>query len=324
MRRTRVIRLVAMTAAAGLALSACGLGGGSDTATDVEAGSLDPKALEGANFTVGSKDFTEQLVLGQITILALRAGGATVSDKTNIQGTVNTRKALESGEIDMYWEYTGTGWITHLGKTTPIPDSDKQYAATKKADEAQNGITWLQAAPFNNTYAIALSEENAKKLGTKTLSDYAKLAKSDPSKASTCIESEFASRDDGFPGVEKTYGFDLPTSETKNVDTGVVYTQVDKGSTCVFGEVFTTDGRIQALGLQTLTDDKNFFPIYEPAVTLKESTLQENPELKNFFAPIAQALTTDAMRQLNAKVDVKGEDPADVAEEWLKKEGFIK
>lgn len=324
MSRSGTMRLAAALAAAGLALSACGLSGGTKSTKDVEAGSIDPNALKGASFTVGSKDFSEQRILGYITILALQAAGADVTDKTNIQGSANTRKALESGDIDMYWEYTGTAWITYLGETKPVPDADQQYAAVKKADAQKNGLTWLQTAPFNNTYAIALSKENASKLGVETISDYAELVNSDPAKATTCIESEFASRDDGYPGLEKAYGFDLPAKYTRNVDTGVVYTQIDKGDTCVFGEAFDTDGRLQALDLVTLTDDKSFFPIYEPAVTLKESTLQENPKLKNFFAPIAAKLDTDTMRQLNARMDVKGEDPEDIAEDWLKQEGFIK
>jgi osmoprotectant transport system substrate-binding protein len=324
MRLPRTTRLAATVAAAGLTLSACGLSSGSDSTGDVEAGSIDSSALEGAELTVGSKDFTEQLVLGKITVLALKAAGADVTDSTNIQGSVNTRKSLTSGEIDLYWEYTGTGWITYLGETKPIANNDAQYEATRKADLEQNGIEWLEPAPFNNTYALATTNEYAKETGIETLSDYAEVAKKNPDDASLCLESEFASRDDGWPGVEKTYGFDLPNKQEKNVDTGVVYKQVDKGDTCKFGEVFTTDGRIQSLGLTTLEDDKGFFPIYEPAVTLKKETLKQNPEIREVFGPIAKALDTETMRKLNAEVDVKGEDPDDVAEQWLKKEGFIK
>ncbi|MGH8868746.1 MAG: glycine betaine ABC transporter substrate-binding protein [Actinomycetes bacterium] len=324
MRRTRTTRLAAVIAAAGLSLSACGLSTGSDTTGDVEAGSIDSSALEDTELTVGSKDFTEQLVLGKITVIALKAAGADVTDRTNIQGSVNTRKSLTSGEIDLYWEYTGTGWITYLGETQPIPDDEKQYEATANADLKKNGIKWLDPAPFNNTYALALAEEKAQELGVETLSDYAALAKKDPDQASLCLESEFASRDDGFPGVEKTYGFQLPNSNKKNVDTGVVYTETDKGKTCTFGEVFTTDGRIQSLGLKTLEDDKGFFPIYEPSVTLKKETLAENPKIADVMNPIAAKLDTDTMRELNAQVDVKGKTPDDVAEAWMKKEGFIK
>lgn len=320
----RTTRLAATAAAAGLALSACGLSSGSDTTGDVEAGSIDSSTLEGAELTVGSKDFTEQLVLGKISVLALKAAGADVTDSTNIQGTVNTRKSLASGEIDLYWEYTGTGWITHLGETKPIADSTEQFKATREADLEENGIEWLQPAPFNNTYALATTNEYAKETGVETLSDYAEMAKKNPSEASLCLESEFASRDDGWPGVEKTYGFDLPNNQEKNVDTGVVYKQVDKGQTCKFGEVFDTDGRIQALGLTTLEDDKGFFPVYEPAVTLKQETLKENPQIREVFEPIAAKLDTETMRELNGQVDVDGEDPADVAEQWLKDEGFIK
>jgi len=321
----RVTRLVAAAAAVGLAASACGLSSSNSSSSgDVKAGSIDSKALDGQSYTVGSKEFTESILLGKITADALNAAGAKVTDKTNIQGTTNTRKALTSGQIDMYWEYTGTGWITILGKTQPIPDSTKQYQAVKKLDEQKNSITWLKPAPFNNTYAIAVAQETAKKLGVSTLSDYAALAKKDPSKASICVNSEFSNRDDGLPGMEKAYGFTLPKQDVKLVETNVVYTQVDKGSTCTFGEVFDTDGRIQHLGLTTLKDDKHFFPIYEPAITMKTKTYDENKKIADVMDPIAAKLSTATMRKLNARVDVQGEDADAVAKSWLKQQGFIK
>src|SRR5690606_38820574 len=109
------------------------------------------------------------------------------------------RKALESGSIDLYWEYTGTAWINYLKETTPLKDSKEQYDAVVKADKAKNKIAWLDPAPFNNTYGIAASKETADKYKTKTISDYAKLVKSNPTAASMCVASEFAGRDDGLP-----------------------------------------------------------------------------------------------------------------------------
>ncbi|MDN5767476.1 MAG: glycine betaine ABC transporter substrate-binding protein [Humibacillus sp.] len=314
---------VAGALALGLALSSCAISDDQGTGTDLAGGSIKSDLLKGDSFTVGSKDFDEQLLLGQITLVALKAAGASTTDKTNIQGTSNTRAALVKGDIDMYWDYTGTGWITFLKNTKPIPDSQKQYEAVKKEDLAKNKIAWLDPAPANNTYAIAAKQPTIDKYKTKTLSDYAALAKKDPQAASICVESEFKSRDDGFPGVEKTYGFTLPDNQEKLLDTAVVYTTLNKGGTCNFGEVFETDGRVSGLNLVLLKDDKSFFPIYNPALTMQEATAEKYPELADLFKPIAAKLTTEELSSLNKKVSVDGEKPNAVATEWLKSNGFI-
>lgn len=319
----RVFAPVAGALALGLALSSCAISSDKGGGADLAGGSIKADLLKGDTLSVGSKDFDEQLVLGQITLVALKAAGATANDKTNIQGTSNTRAALVKGDIDMYWDYTGTGWITFLKHTKPIPDSKQQYDAVKKEDLSKNKIAWLSLAPANNTYALAAKQETLDKYKLKNLSDYAALAKKDPSAASLCVESEFKSRDDGFPGVEKTYDFMLPDAQEKLLDTAVVYTTLNKGGTCNFGEVFTTDGRVAGLGLKVLEDDKSFFPIYNPALTVKEATATKYPKLEELFNPIAEKLTTDALAKMNAKVSVDGEKPNAVATAWLKDNGFI-
>jgi len=284
--------------------------------------SPDEVSLDGAKFVVGSKDFSEQIILAYITMGVLEYYGAETEDKSNIVGSVNTRTALTSGEIDMYWEYTGTGWITYLQETTPIPDPVEQYEAVAERDLEENGIVWLDPAPFNNTYAMAIRREKGEELGVTKLSDLSALAESDPDEVTFCIESEFSTRDDGMPGMLAAYEIDIPEKNIIMMDTGIIYTETDKG-TCNFGEVFATDGRIAALDLVVLEDDKNFFPVYNPALTLRAETLEEYPVLADLFAPIAAALTNEEMQALNALVDVDGEDPEDVAMEWLVAMGFI-
>lgn len=282
--------------------------------------SRDEVSLAGANFKVGSKDFSEQIILAYITMDILESYGATTEDLSNIVGSANTRAALVSGEIDMYWEYTGTGWITHLQQTTPIPDPQEQFEAVKAMDVEENGIAWLDPAPFNNTYAFATPRATAEALGIDSLSDIPTL----PVEQQTfCIESEFSTRDDGFPGMIAAYGIDVPKENVFMLDTGVIYTQTAAGNTCTFGEVFATDGRIAALDLVVLADDLNFFPVYQPAVTMRQETLDAYPVLADIFAPIAAALSNEAMQALNAAVDVDGEDPHDVATQWLIEQGFI-
>lgn len=323
--RDRRVLPAALLALVGVGVSGCAIS--KDSAGDVKSGSgsiQQVAALKGAKVTVGSKDFDEQLLLGQVAIVALQAAGATPVDKTNIQGSNNTRLALTGGEIDLYWEYTGTGWISYLKKTKPIADSQKQYDAVAKADVA-NGVTWWDRAPANNTYALAQTQATLKKYGVTSLSDYAALVKKDPAAASICVESEFGSRDDGFPGVEKTYGFKLPNASIHVLDTAVVYTELNKASgACNFGEVFTTDGRVASLKLNVIKDDKQFFPIYNPALAVRSQIATKYPSLEALFKPIAAKLTTETLTALNKEVSVDGKKPRTVAETWMRSEGFIK
>jgi len=282
-------------------------------------------ALEGASLTVGSKEFTEQKILGQITVLALENAGADVDDQTGLAGSVAARKALLSGDIDMYWEYTGTGWITHLKETEPIPDSAEQYQAVAERDLQENKIRWLEPAPANNTYAFAVKSESYEKLGVKKMSDFKTLVEQRPNDASVCVGEEFTSRDDGLPGVQKTYDFEF-TKVTK-IDEGLIYTETDKGADgggkCNFGEVFITDGRIKANDLKIIEDDKSFFPKYNPSLTVRDDVLQKYPQIEEVFKPIAAKLDDATLQTLNAQVDVEGLTEDEVAEEWLKDQGFI-
>jgi osmoprotectant transport system substrate-binding protein len=317
----RVLRAALAGAAAvavAAALAACGT-----SSSQAAQGSLGQE-LKGAHFTVGSKDFSESIILGQITMQLLTAHGATVTDKTNIKGSTNTRTALTSSNIDMYWEYTGTGWVTYLKHTTPIPDPQQQYDAVAKEDLSTNKIVWGAPAPLNNTYAFAIRKEKATELGVKSLSDLQQLVQSKPDQATFCIESEFSTRDDGWPGLQKAYGLSVPKNNVKLLDTGVIYSETKKGQTCNFGEVFATDGRIASLGLTVLTDDKKFFPVYNAALTMRQDTDTRYPDIRKIIDPVAAKLTNEVMQQLNAKVDAGGEEPATVAKDWLSAQGLLK
>ncbi|TDD44042.1 glycine betaine ABC transporter substrate-binding protein [Nonomuraea terrae] len=312
-------RTFAMLAAAALTMtgvSACGSG---DTVEAASAGD----ELAGAKLVIGSKDFTENIVLGNIALQLLKAHGAEVVDKINLGGTVTNRKALEAGEIDLYWEYSGTGWIEHLKNAEPIQDSAEQFKATAAQDLEKNKIHWIGPTPLNNTYALAIRSEKATELGVKTLSDVAELARTKPEEVTICIETEFSTRDDGLPGLTKAYDMSIPKDRVSLLDTGVVYTETDKGQTCNFGEVFTTDGRIAALGLTVLEDDKKFFPVYNAAVTLRQETYDKHPALEQVLRPVIAKLDDATMQKLNARVDVEGQEPATVSAEWLGEQGFL-
>ncbi|SDY94083.1 osmoprotectant transport system substrate-binding protein [Micromonospora pattaloongensis] len=290
----------------------------------VGAGSIkEDAALAGRTIAVGSKDFTESIVLGHITMIALRAAGAEVTDRTNIKGSVNSRNALLTGDIDVSWEYSGTGWINYLGHTDPIPDPRRQYEAVAREDREKNRVVWGAPAPANNTYAIAVREDRAREWKLETLSDLATFAAKNPSRATFCVESEFAGRNDGWPGMSRAYGMSVPAGNVKTVDTGVVYTETAKGAACNFGEVFTTDGRISNLKLRTLTDDRRFFPIYNPALTVNGDTAAKYPSLTTLLDPITAKLDDATLRRLNEQVDVEGHPVAQVTFDWMKEQGFV-
>lgn len=309
-------RLIGSLAALSLFTAACG--GTSD-------GGAGDTGLSGTSVTVGSKEFTEQLVLGQMAIQLLEDAGANVTDRTGIQGTTNVRNALTSGEIDMYWEYTGTGWTTLLKHTASEAPRGTQelYEQVAEEDLQKNNVKWLQPASVNNTYAIATAQGRGEELGVSNLSDYAELAQESPQQASMCAATEFLTRDDGLPGLEEAYDFTLPESAISQVALGVVYTQVPEGKTCNFGEVFATDGRIVANNLDIIEDDKDFFVKYNVAMTMRQKVFENNSDIAELFRPLTESLTTEKMRQLNAKVDVEGQRPAQVAEEYLENNDLI-
>ncbi|MGP4008804.1 glycine betaine ABC transporter substrate-binding protein [Streptomyces sp. 4N124] len=319
--RRRLCAVLAVAFVAGV--TGCGLTSGSPMVDDVRPGSIGQgEPLKGADLTVTSKEFTEQLILGAIMGIAFEAAGADVLDRTGIQGSVGAREAVKGGDADGMYEYTGTAWITYLGNSEPIADPQKQWEAVRDAD-AKNGLTWLPPASLNNTYALAMNQANFKKYGTKTLSDVAALSKSDPSAVTLCVEGEFANRADGLPGMQKAYGMDVPAGNITQMDTGIIYTQAAKGS-CTYGEVFTTDGRIKSMNLVVMQDDKKFFPNYNAAPSINSETLKEYPAIADVLDPITRRLDNAVAQELNAKVDVAGEDPHQVALDWMVGEGFVR
>ena len=312
-------------------LAGCGLQSASTFTPQAAPGIIQPIAgVDGDRITVGSKNFTEQLILGKIAVIALQVAGFTVAgftvaDRTNIPGAAPARSGQLSGAIDAQWEYTGTGWLNYLGMLTGIPDQQQQCEAVRKADAA-NGITWLPPAQANNTYAFAVRSEAVADLGgVATLSDVAAL----PVEERTfCVESEFATRSDGFEPMLEAYGMPLgsaqgvPRDNVRILDTGAVYAATDRGD-CDFGEVFTTDGRIESLGLTVLQDDRHYFPAYNIAPVVRTATLEAHPAIADVFAQITPLLTDEVMIGLNRRVDVQGEEPADVAYAWMTSEGLV-
>lgn len=312
---------------AAMLLAGCGLQPATSFVPEIQPGSIQP--IEGlpedAEITVVSKNFTEQLILGKIAVMSAEAAGFDVTDFTNVPGSQPTRELMEAGEGDLTYEYTGTAWITYLGNPTGIPDKDEQWQAVHDADLA-NGLTWGEPAPLNNTYAFAVRSEAVPELGN--ISRLSQIGNLPVAQRTLCVEAEFNSRQDGLDPMLETY--DIPRGSANGVpdenigvyDTGAVYTATDDGD-CNFGEVFTTDGRIDALDLTVLEDDRNFFPAYNAAPVFNTETLEKYPQLEEVFERVSPLLTDETMRQLNLKVDVEGQEPVDVAHEWMISEGLI-
>jgi osmoprotectant transport system substrate-binding protein len=318
------IKFAALAGASALALAACssddGGGDASPTATGNAVVSAFP--LTGISVAVGSKDFDEQLILGQMVVQAFGAAGAEVDDKVNLGGTSVARQALESGDIDVYMEYNGTGWTVHLGQENPSFDPVELTTGVRELDLAENGIVWIGRSPFNNTYGFASSPEvTTANGGAFTLQTMMEYVRDNPD-AIVCMESEFPDRPDGLILTEKATGIELAQDQQRILDTGVIYTET-ANNVCTFGEVFTTDGRIPALSL-TLVEDPGVNILYNVSASMREEKFNEAPEsFQGIVDAILAPLNNVRMAELNAKVSAEGEEPADVAREYLISEGII-
>ncbi|MGQ1837693.1 glycine betaine ABC transporter substrate-binding protein [Kocuria turfanensis] len=323
MRTPRSAGAALLLSVAALLLAGCGLEPSTAYVPAAEPGSIQPvEGAEGTEVKVTSKNFTEQLILGKIAVLAVEAAGFETEDLTNVPGSQPVRELMLSGGADLTVEYTGTAWLTFLGHEKGIPDQQEQWQAVHDEDLG-NGLTWGAPAALNNTYAMAVRSEYAEAHGLQTVSDIAELPVAE---RTFCVEAEFNSRSDGLTPLLAHYGLDrgseVPEDNIGIYDTGAIYSATDSGE-CNFGEVFSTDGRIPALDLTVLEDDRQFFPAYNAAPVFGTDLLQRFPALEQVLEPISQALTDDVMQELNRQVDVDGRDPADVAYEWMLSEGFI-
>lgn len=303
-----------MAVALGLTLAACGDDGG---------GSASPgeDALSGVSVTVGSKDFTENIILGEMYAQALEAAGADVTKQIDLGGTNVNRQALEAGEIDVYPDYNGTGWTVHLGNENPSNDPEELFQVTSEADLEKNDIKWVGTSEFNNTYGFAANGDLAEEEGGFDFDSMAAYLKENPD-ATVCMESEFPNRPDGLVLFEEATGYEVPRSQQQILETGLIYTETADGA-CDFGEVFTTDGRITELNLD-LVEDPGVMIIYNASFTMRNEVYEENPEAFDQIATtIWDNISQEKMAELNAQVDVEGMPAERVAEQFLEDAGLL-
>ena len=276
-------------------------------------------AVYAQTIVVGGKAFTEQQIMTAMTVALLKAKGFTPDRKAGM-GSAAVRSALENGQVDVYWEYTGTGLAVFNKITDKFDSAEAAYKRIKEVDAAKN-IVWLNMSPANNTYAFAMNADEAKKRGIVTMSDYAKAVKADP-KMTFASNAEFYSRPDGLPGWQKTYGFELDRENVKRMDTGLVY-QALKDRQVDSGVVFATDGRIPAFNFVVLRDDKHYAPPYNMTPVVRKEVLDKNPKLADALNAVSAKLDNETMAKLNASVDVDKKTVEDVARTFLKEQGLV-
>jgi len=297
-----------------LAVAACGQDqAGSDQQQQTEANG------EKGTVTVGGKDFTEQHLLSKITSIYLKEKGYDVKEASNMGSSV-VRSALENGQIDMYWEYTGTALVIYQ-KQAVETDPDVAYEKVKEKDK-ENNLAWLNKANFNNTYAILMRQDKAEELGIKSITDLANYVNANPTALKFASNAEFYARQDGIKGLEKHYGFAFPAENVVKMDSGLLYNALKEKQVDV-SVGFATDGRIEGFNLVALEDDKNFFPAYNGAPVVRQEVIDKYPEIADLLNQIADRLDTETMMKLNYSVDVEHKDVAEVAREWLVSQQLI-
>ncbi len=270
---------------------------------------------------IGSKQFTEQIILAEMYALILEDAGYPVERSFNLGGTAVVHQALINDELDMYLEYTGTALTAILGEEVPVADGGTPVAQTTydivaDAYREQFDLVWLDELGLNNTYTITVRQETADELGIGSISDLEGHAED----MTLGSDQEFPVRPDGLPGLQDTYGIEF--GDVKILDAGLMYSALDKGQVdAITG--YATDGRIPALGLVILEDDKDFFPPYFVAPVIRGDVLEENPELEELLNQLAGKIDDETMAELNRQVDEDGEEATDVARAFLIEQGIL-
>ena len=314
--KTKLIRAVPvlLTGLALLLAVACGNVGGTDSSGSGGGG--------GPTITVGSKNFTEQYVLGNMYVQALDANGFNGVAKLDLGSEQIADKALQNGQIDLYPEYTGTALVAivpYKGNPADLNSPQATYEAAKKGyAERKPADTMLTPAPFNNTYGIFVRKSVAAREDLTNMGDLATA-----SKDLTFISfSEFQNRSDGYPNVKENYpAFDFKEIKIVN-ELGLRYSGLESGEGDV-GVGFTTDGQLTSDQLVVMKDPKSIWPFYYPAPVVRSGVLKKYPKIEKVLNEVTASLSLDTMRELNGKVDLDQEDPEDVAKEYLEDKGII-
>ena len=273
---------------------------------------------DNGKIVLASKPVTEQYVLAEIlTILIEQESDLKVEQQLGIGGgTSNIHPALIKGDIDLYPEYTGTGWLFVL-KESLVRDPVELYGAVKEAYEAEYDVHWSGLYGFNNTYGIAVTKEAAEAYNLKTISDLGRAS----SELVFAANPDFLEREDGFVGLTDEYGLDFKS--IKEIDIGLRYDAINSGEVDVI-TVFSTDARLLEQDAIILEDDKLFFASYYAATLVRNDTLKKYPELEGVLELLTDKISNEEMIAMNYRVEIENADPADVARDFLAEKGLLK
>ena len=278
---------------------------------------------QASSLVVGGKNFTEQLILSSMTAQYLRAKGYDV-DLRNGLGSTLMRKAQESNQLDIVWEYTGTSLIVYNHVDEKL-DAEETYERVKALDK-KIGLIWLNESALNNTYAFAMPQKLADAQGINTLEDLAQHITQEQQAGGKPhlmgVDYEFASRPDGLDPMQKLYGLQLDRSEVKQMDPGLVYTALRTEQLYV-GLTYSSDGRIKGFNLKLLEDNKGYFAAYKATPVVREEVLQQNPQLEEQLNALSAAIDTEKMTEMNKRVDIDQEPVGKVVTEFLQQQGLI-
>lgn len=275
-------------------------------------------ASANSTIVVGGKKFTEQQLVAEMTAQLLRANGYKVDKRADLGSSV-LRAAQENGQVDVYWEYTGTSLITY-NKITDKLSAEETYQRISELD-AQKGITWLNPSKANNTYALAMRKVDAEKDGIVSISDLAKNVAARKS-YKFASNAEFFSRPDGLRPLQEEYGFEFERKNIVRMDGGLTYQALRDGQVDL-ALVLSTDGRIPAFGFLVLRDDKGFFPGYALTPVIRTEVLEGNPKVGELLNGLASKLDDETIAGLNSRVDVGREAIEGVSKGFLQQSGLL-
>lgn len=267
---------------------------------------------------IATKPMTEQLILGEMLDIL-------IEDRTDLEveltkgvggGTANIQPAMESGEFDLYAEYTGTGWSTVL-KMEGIPPHEELYPELVEKYKEHYDFDWVGLYGFNNTYGLAVRKDIAEKYNLKTFSDLAACA----GELTFGANYDFFEREDGYDGLCETYGYKF--GKRVDLDIGLKYQAIESGEIDVTS-VFTTDGQLSSSGVVVLEDDKDYYQTYYCGTVVRGEVLEKHSELRDVLMLMQDILAEEEMSSLNYEVEENKRDERDVAMEYLQAKGLMK
>ncbi|WP_193099844.1 ABC transporter substrate-binding protein [Burkholderia sp. Z1] len=287
-----------------------------------------PGAHADTPVVVSSKIDTEGNLLGNIIAQVLKAHGIAVTEKIALGATPIVRKALTSGEIDIYPEYTGNAAFFFNKADDPVwKDAAKSYDTAKQLDYAANHLVWLAPAPANNTWGVAVLAPVAQSQHLKTFSDFGKWV-AGGGKVKLAASAEFVNSASALPSFEKAYGFKLKPEQLVVLSGGDTAATIKAAANQTDGVnaamVYGTDGGIASSGLAVLDDDKHVQPVYAPTPVIREAVLKAHPQIADYLKPVFASLDLKTLQSLNARIQINGEPAAGVAKNYLKSKGFVK